>query len=264
MEIKINNYKIDEKTIIKLIIEHNKITGLIGNNNNEIINALTLNIENINNIVINDIKINNKNIEAFRKRIRLVNEEIDNSLYQPRVIDIMINEIINHNIKLEDYDKKMKDSLRIVGLPISYLEREIYTLSNFEKKLVLLSISLLSNPSLIIIKEPFKNLDLNNRKKLLRFYNKIKERYHKTIIFISNDSNMLYNNTDNIIYAKNNRVIESSSTDEFFNNTSLLKRYKIELPDSVELINMIKTKKNKKLTNYKDVRDILKDIYKHV
>ncbi len=75
---------------------------------------------------------------------------------------------------------------------------------------------------------------------------------------------MLYNNTDNIIFAKNNKIIESETTDMFFKDVSKLKKYKLDIPDSIELIDLVKKKKNIKLTDYKDVRDILKDIYKHV
>lgn len=264
MEIELNNYKIDEKSIINLKIEHNKITGLIGNNNDKLISILALNVKDTNNIIINSIKVDNNNINSFKKRIKVVEDELDYNYYLPTIKDIMINEIKTNNIVLDDYYKKIIDSLKIVGLSKDYLEREVITISNLEKKLLLLSIVLLSNPSLVIIKEPFKDLDLVNRNKLLRFYNKIIERYHKTIIFISNDVNMLYNNTENIIYAKNNKVIESNKTEEFFKDIKKLKKNKIEIPNSIGFINMVKEKKNVKLTNYKDVRDILKDIYKHV
>ena len=202
MEIEINNYNLEDNKV-NLTIEHKKITGLIGNNNDKLIELLKLEIEDINNIKINDIKLTNKNIDAFRKRIKLVEDKIEYTKYEPLVRDIMINEIKDNNIVLDDYNKKMIDSLKIVGLSQIYLERGINTLSSLEKRLILLSISLLSNPSLLLIKEPFKDLDLVNKKKLLRFYNKIIDRYQKTIIFISNDSNMLYNNTDNIIYSNN-------------------------------------------------------------
>ena len=264
MEIRFNNYKIDEKTIIKLVIEHKKITGITGSNNNELINLIALNINNTNNISINEINLNKKNIEAFKKRIEVVEEDIDSNYYQSTIRSIMIYKIVNNNISLDNTEKKMIDSLKIVGLTKDYLDRNIYSLSNLEKKLVLLSISLLSNPSVLIVKEPFKNLDLSNKNKLIRFYNKIKDRYQKTIIFISNDSDMLYNNTEKIIYAKNNRIIESTDTNSFYNNVSNLKKYKIDIPNSVELIYLVKQKKKIKLTDYKDVRDILKDIYKHV
>ena len=263
MEIIIKNYKIDEKTIIKLKIEHKKITGLIGINNEKLIKLLSLNIDEVKNISINDIDINENNVEAFKKRIKVVEEELEiNSI--PTIRNIMLEEIKSNNISVDDTEKKIKDSLKIVGLETSYLNRYIYTLSDFEKKLTLLAVSLISNPSLLIVKEPFKNLDLNNRNKLIRFYNKIKDRYQKTIIFISNDSNMLYNNTEMIIYAKNNRIIESTTTNSFYNNVTNLKKYKIDIPNSVEFIKLVKTRKNIKLTDYKDVRDIIKDIYKHV
>jgi len=264
MEIKFNNYKIDEKTIIKLVIEHRKITGLTGSNNNKLIELITLNIENTNNILINDINLNSKNIDAFKKRVELIEEDIDTIYYQNSIRSIMIDKIIKDSIDLEDSNKKMIDSLKIVGLNKDYLDRNIETLSSYEKKLILLSLGLISNPSMIVVKEPFKNLDLYNRNRLIRFYNKIKDRYQKTIIFISNDSDMLYNNTENIIFAKNNRIIDSSTTNEFYNNISNLRKNKIDIPHSVELIHYIKQKKKIKLTDYKDVRDILKDIYKHV
>ena len=75
---------------------------------------------------------------------------------------------------------------------------------------------------------------------------------------------MLYENTSNIIYSKNNHIIEVTNTNDFFNNIKNIKKYKLDLPDSVEFINLVKEKKDIKLTDYKDVRDILKDIYKHV
>ena len=75
---------------------------------------------------------------------------------------------------------------------------------------------------------------------------------------------MLYNNTEIIIHAKNNRIMEEENTEDFYNNITNLRKYKIDIPNSVEFINYVKNKKKIKLTNYKDVRDILKDIYKHV
>ena len=264
MEIVFKNYKIDEKTIIKLTIEHKKITGLTGINNNKLIELISLNINDVKNITINDIDINDKNIEAFRKRIKVVEDNFSDDNHIPIIRNKMIKEIIDNNVSLDDTIKKMKDSLKIVGLEKNYLDRDINTLSNLEKKLALLALALISNPSVLIVKEPFKDLDLNNKNKLIRFYNKIKDRYQKTIIFISNDSNMLYNNTEMIIYAKNNRIIETTTTNAFYNNITRLRKYNIEIPDSVEFIKMVKYKKNIKLTDYKDVRDILKDIYKHV
>ena len=51
---------------------------------------------------------------------------------------------------------------------------------------------------------------------------------------------------------------------DFYNNITELKKAKLDIPNSVEFINYVRQKKKIKLTDYKDVRDILKDIYKHI
>jgi len=170
MEIKFANYKLKGmKSIINLEIEHKKITGLIGNNNDKLLELLSLDTLGTGSLTINDIKINKKNFEPFNKRVRIVEEEINYNYFLPTIKDLMVEEIKINNIKLEDYQKKMRDSLKIVGLSRNYLNRSIITLSSYEKKLVLLAISLISNPTLLIIKEPFKGMDLNHKKELLRF-----------------------------------------------------------------------------------------------
>lgn len=265
MEIKFENYKLKGmKSIINLEIEHKKITGLIGNNNDRLLELLSLNTLGTGSLTINDIKITKKNFDPFNKRVKIVEEEINYNYFLPTIKDIMVEEIKINNIKLEDYNKKMRDSLKIVGLSRDYLNRSIITLSGYEKKLVLLAISLISNPTLLIIKEPFKGMDLNHKKALLRFYNIIKDKYKKTIIFVSNDSNMLYENTENIIFAEEDEIKKVANTNDFFKDIDYLKENKIDIPDSIEFIYLVEKKKEIKLTYYKDVRDILKDIYKHV
>ena len=60
-------------------------------------------------------------------------------------------EIKRKNIKLKNSEKKIKDSLVIVGLDEVLLDRKINTLSISEQKIVQLAISLISNPEVIII-----------------------------------------------------------------------------------------------------------------
>ena len=63
---------------------------------------------------------------------------------------------------------------------------------------------------------------------------------------------------------KNYEIKKVTNTNDFFKDIDYLKENKIDVPDSVEFIYLVEKKKEIKLTYYKDVRDILKDIYKHV
>ena len=83
--------------------------------------------------------------------------------------------------------KKIIDSLKIVGLSKIDITRCVITLSESEKKLLQIAISLLSNPNIIVFEEPFNKLDIKNQKRLIIFFQMIKEKYNKTIIFITNN-----------------------------------------------------------------------------
>ena len=188
--------------------------------------------------------------------------EIEN--YYQKVIDLLINEVKNKNLSFNDADKKILDSLKIVGLSQEYLNREINTLSILELKLIQIAIELLSNPNVLILKEPFNGIDLKNEKKLMNLFLKIKEQYQKTIIIASINSNLLYKYTTEMIYIKNGEVLLEGPTNETYLRVDFLKRNKINIPEIVEFTYLAKKNKKVKIDYHKDIRDIIKDIYKHV
>lgn len=183
--------------------------------------------------------------------------------FKDTVIARMIYEIERRNLEVKDYKKKIKDSLKIVGLDIE-LDRSINTLSYSEKKLLQIAIELLENPDTLIFIEPFRGLDLFNIKKLMRLFRKLIDKYNKTIIFISDNSDILYKNTDYILIYKNNKLIKQGETKKVFEDVEFLKKNKINIPEIVDFTYLVKTKYNVKIDYHRDIRDIIKDIYKHV
>lgn len=203
----------------------------------------------------------NENI--INKRISIVKDDFENIYFKNTIHSYMMYEIENMNIKLKDDLKKIKDSLKIVGLSKMELDRDIITLSESEKKLVMLAIALLNNPEVLIIEEPFKRLDLKNEKKLILLLKKIKEKYNKIIVFISTDSNILYKYTEHLVVYKDKVLIEGK-TNTILENIEFLKKNKFSVPEIVEFTYLAKTKYNVKIDYHSDIRDIIKDIYKHV
>lgn len=263
MEIKFNEYIHQSKTI-NLTIKHNTITGITGENLDSLLNLIALRTTGKGELKINDIKINPENIKVFRKRIGYVKEKLEIENYYQKVIDLLINEVKNKNLSFNDADKKILDSLKIVGLSQEYLNREINTLSILELKLIQIAIELLSNPNVLILKEPFNGIDLKNEKKLMNLFLKIKEQYQKTIIIASINSNLLYKYTTEMIYIKNGEVLLEGTTNETYLRVDFLKRNKINIPEIVEFTYLAKKNKKVKIDYHKDIRDIIKDIYKHV
>lgn len=227
---------------IDINIKEKTITGIITDTKEEIIE-----------------EIKRKSIQ----KIGIVKEDYLSSNFLIKVYEWMYYEIRRKRLILKNPKKKIEDSLRIVGLDNTYLNRNINSLSSSEKVLIILAISLLSNPDIIILDDLFKYLDKVNEKNLIMLLEKIRDLYNKTIILINDDSEIMYKYTSNLIIKKNNLFIEDE-TNKLFQRVDFLHKNNIKVPEIIELTHLIKKKKKVKLEYHKDVRDILKDIYKHV
>ena len=87
--------------------------------------------------------------------------------------------------------------------------------------------------------------------KLNILFNKLIDDYNIKIILIDKDINKLYKYTNHIYY--NNKLIKNK--DLYLEDVD---------EETISFIKKVKDMKNIKLTYYKDVRDIIKDIYKSI
>ena len=262
MEIKFINYTYNDH-IIDLEIYNNTITGLTGNSKDTFFDLISLKKTGKGQLIINNEKITKDNILSYKKKISIIKKELNIATFIITVKDLMNYTIKTHNLSIKNIEKKINDSLKIVGLE-EYLDRKINTLSSSEKKLIQYAVSLLSNPELIIIEEPFRYLDNKNEKKIVMLLQRLKEQFGINIILVSDDSNALYKYTNNIIMTKNGEIIHQGDTYQGYQKVDFLRRNKICVPEIIEFTYIAKKKKNVKIDYHKDIRDIIKDIYKHV
>lgn len=169
-----------------------------------------------------------------------------------------------YNYKIDVLDKRIEDSLKMVGLDNSYLNRNPFDLSSGEKCLLALGVVLALNPKLLIIDDPTLYLDNNNIEYLIKLIKKLKNNYHKTIIIFTSDIEFAIRLTDNYIILKNGKIYSSGTSKELLNNVPKLKSSGIEIPRIVEFINVVNKKKNINLDMTFDIKELMKDIYRHV
>lgn len=269
MEIELKNvgYKYKNKKILDHIsfkIENNLITGITGEYKSllcEMLDATKLPTSG--SILIGDILFEKENFKWIRKEISMIHQNYQNQFFTDNVKEEFLFLISRLNYQPKDKNKKIEQALLLVGLDKSYLKKKISTLSSGEKKLLQVAISLIHNPNVIIFDEPFVELDLINQRKLVKLIKMLKEKYQKTVIISSNDSNMLYELTDNIIILKKGRVLTADHTINVYQDLKLLEDNDIEVPCLVFFTKLAKDKKVK-LAYHRDIRDLIKDVYKHV
>lgn len=263
MELAFLNYKLDDEEI-NLVIHHNTITGITNDTDNKIFNLVSLKKTGKGPIIINGEKISKDDIFMNKKRISIVSDDINFPKYIVNVDELMKNYLSLYNINVKDPEKKIKDSLKIVGISQPFYDRALNTLSNSEKKLITIAMGLLSNPDTLLIEEPFKYLDLKQEKRLNMLLQKLAEQYNMTIVIKSEDVDKLYKYAKEIIVVKNNMVLLDGETKEIFQRVDYLKRNGINIPEIVKFTYQARKDKEAKIDYHSDIRDIIKDIYKHV
>lgn len=248
------NFKIDESTIV----------GITGTNKDKFIGLIKLDFLPKGNIYFNNIKITKDNIWQEKRKIVFIRQDFIWPQFLRNVLDYMLYYMKKNNLIVKDDNKKIISALKIVGLDKNYLNREIITLSTSEKKLIQIATYLLSNPEVIIIEDPFLYFDLKNQNKIYLLLQRLQEQYKKNILIISDNSNILYKYTSQMFFVKNNDILIKGLTREIYQRVDWLNRNKFSVPDIVLFTYKARKMKKVKLDYHHDIRDIIKDIYKHV
>ncbi len=139
-------------------------------------------------------------------------------------------------------------------------KKSIKELSNSDKRLLKYYYMLNSKASIILIDEPYLDLDTDNIKKVNNLLKRLVKE-GKTIITGSNNSN--------VIYSLCKKVLLVNSSDLYYGdisvltNKKILSKYSINEPDIITFINEVH-KKNINLSYTSDIRDLIKDVYRNV
>lgn len=233
--------------------------------NNDLVNYLkTINVKK-HNIVVNGKKLNQKELAEFKKKISIISSYLIEEYLSCSVYEYMKEVVINKALELKDYRKKIMDSLKIVGLSESYLNRQVANLSKSESSLLCFAAGLLSNPDILVFDNYFNSLDTKCSKKIIRLIGQLTEQYNKLILLTTNKIECLYEYSKYAIVLKDEGILVEGNTDTLFEeNVDKFLENNIEIPKSIEFSYLVNKNKNVKLGLFRDIRDLIKDIYKKV
>ena len=92
----------------------------------------------------------------------------------------------------------------------------------------------------------------------------MKLRYGKTIIIVSNNTDIALELADVILYFKNGEIVVEDNKFDFFTNEELLKRCRLSVPKLIRFSNLVKDIKNINIGYRTEINDLMKDIYRFV
>ena len=148
-----------------------------------------------------------------------------------------------------------------MDLPNTFFDKKVKDLTTTEKIYLNLLRNISKIENIIVFKDVFLGLDMNNQKRFTKVLEYLKTKY---IVFISsNNVNYLYRLSEYSILSSK-RSIRYDINEKIYTNVKDLLKLELEVPTLAYITYKAKEEKNINLFYRKDVRDTIKDIYKHV
>lgn len=259
MAIKLNKVSYgDQIKDISYEFEEGKITGVIASSNSgktSLSYLLSGIIENTSGTILNTYQ---------GREIGYVFQNPEESFIFDTVREEIAFGLKKYHYKMDILNKRIEDALKMVNLPLTYLDKNPFELSSGEKESLALATILALNPKLIIIDDPTIYLDNSKEEYLIRLLKKLKNNYHKTVIVFSNDVQFMIKLVDNYLILKDGKMSSSGNIRELLDNTAKIKSAKVEVPKIIDFINSVKKRKNIELDKTFDIKELMKDIYRRV
>lgn len=197
------------------------------------------------------------------KSVGFLRQNPEDYFFCNTIYEEILFELKKRRIKC-DYDKKIVNALKMVGLDKTYLNRSPFEISKGEQKRVALAMILACNPKLFILDEPFTNLDYSSKKKIIKLFRMMKLRYGKTFIIATNDVDDAFELADEVICLNDGKLAFKGDKYDLFTNTKLLKQADIAKPKIIRFTDLVRDSKGIKLEYRDDINDLMKDIYRFV
>ena len=121
------------------------------------------------------------------------------------------------NVKKQDRINKSLEILKIVGLE-GYEYRKVHELSGGQRQRVALARSLVISPRLILLDEPFSNLDKNLRITMRNEIKKLVKYFKMTTILVTHDQEDAFIMADRVILMNEGKIIQNSTITELYNS----------------------------------------------
>lgn len=269
MEIVLSDISVGNFKKLNMCIFDAKVTAIIGDNasGKSIIGEVlsTLRKPDSGKFIIDknvlDLKRQDVDYNRLRFDIGYVIQNTDITFFERTVEEHMAYQLSVYNYKKSK--KRIIDSLKMVGLDSSFINRKIKTLSDSERFKVALATTLSINPKVLVLDDPTCFLDESKKDNLYKLIKLMRLKYNKTIVILSNDTDFILRVADYIYAINNNKILIHGNKYDVL-TSSKLKNTNINIPDIIKFQKLFEHKIRIKLEYRDNVNDLIKDIYYYV
>ena len=173
----------------------------------------------------------------IRKKVGLVLQNPDNQLVASIVEEDVAFGPENLGIPPQEIRERVDYALKAVGM-YEYREHAPFKLSGGQKQRVAIAGILAMLPECIVLDEPTAMLDPNGRDEVLSTLLKLNKEKNITVVLITHymDEAVL---ADRVVVMDSGKILTQGTPDKVFSQVELLKKHRLDVPQSTELANKL-------------------------
>jgi oligopeptide transport system ATP-binding protein len=157
---------------------------------------------------------------ALRRQMQYIFQNPYSSL-DPRmtVADIIMEPLeVHKHIPRNQWQDRMYELLRMVGLEDYHAERYPHEFSGGQRQRVCIARALAVNPQFIAADEPVASLDVSVRAQILNLLQELQQKLGITYLYISHDLSTVRHICHRVAVMYLGKIVEIAETDELFEN----------------------------------------------
>lgn len=170
----------------------------------------------------------------IRCKVGLVQQNPDNQIVAGTVEEDVAFGPENLGVPPEQIRELVDNSLKTVGMH-EYCKHPSDKLSGGQKQRVAIAGILAMQPDCIVLDEPTAMLDPNGRIEVIKTIERLRREKNISIVLITHYMDEAIR-ADRVIIMDKGKIVKQGSPKEIFSHVEFLKRYNLDVPQSIELI----------------------------
>jgi energy-coupling factor transport system ATP-binding protein len=193
-------------------------------------------------ILINGKNISDKrqNLTDIRQKVGLVFQYPEHQLFEETIYKDVAFGPQNLGLSGDELDKRVKESLELVGIDESYFEKSPFELSGGQKRRVAIAGVLAMKPDILILDEPAAGLDPYARDEILNNIRDMHQRLGITVILVSHSMEDISRLADRILVMNSGKLEFFDSVENVFKNSDRLAEIGLAAPQISIIFNKLR------------------------
>lgn len=181
-----------------------------------------------------------KKLREMRFKVGLVFQYPEYQLFEETVYKDIAFGPKNMGLDDKEIDKRIRDTVKLVGLDEGVLEKSPFELSGGQKRRAAIAGVMAMEPKVLILDEPTAGLDPKGRDRILGQIKEYHEQKKNTVMLVSHSMEDVAKNASKILVMNNSKLFCYDSPVNVFKRADELEKMGLSVPQITRVFNRLK------------------------